>query len=349
MLSGVRILDFGDTRQYAVAKKVPMNRTLRLGYILASSHSGSTLLAMLLGAQPGACTVGELKATNLGDPERYPCSCKTLLRECSFWRKVNEKMRERGEDFCIFDAQTHFGGECNRYVKRLFRPLHHGWVLEKIRDSLLGISPSWRSHSARVQRRNVALVESVMDISGAAVVIDSSKSDLRAKHLMRNPDLDVRLIRLIRDGRAVSLTYIDPFNYAGAADPEIMKKTAPKTPPRKLMPMAKAARMWRRSNEAAEELLARANPSRVIRLQYEEFCREPEVFLKRIVGFLDLDSDRIQMDFRSVEQHVIGNFMRVDSSSLIELDERWRSVLTKDELADFDREAGNLNRRYGYE
>ena len=41
-----------------------------LVYILAASHSGSTLLAMLLSTHPEICTVGELKATNLGDPHR---------------------------------------------------------------------------------------------------------------------------------------------------------------------------------------------------------------------------------------------------------------------------------------
>ena len=63
---------------------------------------------------------------------------------------------------------------------------------------------------------------------------------------------------------------------------------------------------------------------------------------------LDLDPDRLEMDLRSVEHNVIGNFMRLDSSSRIEVDERWRSFLTNDELEDFDRVAGDLNRRYGY-
>ena len=47
---------------------------VRLVYILAASHSGSTLLAMLLGSHPDVCTVGELKATSLGNVEEYLCS-----------------------------------------------------------------------------------------------------------------------------------------------------------------------------------------------------------------------------------------------------------------------------------
>ena len=52
---------FSPTSTVAPSAALP-----RLAYLLAASHSGSTLLAMLLGAHPEACTAGELKATNLG-------------------------------------------------------------------------------------------------------------------------------------------------------------------------------------------------------------------------------------------------------------------------------------------
>ena len=58
----------------------------RLAYIAASSHSGSTLLAMLLGAHPQACTAGELRLTNVGDPERYLCSCGEKISRCGITR-----------------------------------------------------------------------------------------------------------------------------------------------------------------------------------------------------------------------------------------------------------------------
>jgi len=56
---------------------------IRLVYIMAASHSGSTLLAMLLNSHPEICTVGELKATSLGDPDSYYCSCRNKIRECA--------------------------------------------------------------------------------------------------------------------------------------------------------------------------------------------------------------------------------------------------------------------------
>src|ERR1041384_2871141 len=64
----------------------------RLAYILSASHSGSTLLAMLLGAHPDACTVGELKLTSMGDVNQYRCSCGDRLMTCSFWRSEERRV-----------------------------------------------------------------------------------------------------------------------------------------------------------------------------------------------------------------------------------------------------------------
>ena len=46
---------------------------------------------------------------------------------------------------------------------------------------------------------------------------------------------------------------------------------------------------------------------------------------------------------------VVGNGMRLDSTPEIRLDERWKSALTKDDLAVFNRVAGAMNRRCGYQ
>jgi hypothetical protein len=64
--------------------------------------------------------------------------------------------------------------------------------------------------------------------------------------------------------------------------------------------------------------------------------------------FLGLDPEERVEDFRSVDNHIVGNGMRFDTISEVCLDERWKSILTKDQLRIFDRVAGELNHRYGY-
>ncbi len=320
----------------------------RLAYILAASHSGSTLLAMLLNAHPDVCSVGELKATSLGDAERYRCSCGEFIRRCSFWRRVSEGMARRGIDFDIAAAGTHFGAGGSAYIARLLRPLHRGRLFEAARDVALRLSPAWRREYPRVQRRNAALAETLCELTGARVVVDSSKVGLRLKYLLRNRDLDVKVIRLIRDGRAVALTYTDPASFADAVDPALRGGGTGGDRRAERLSLAEAAREWRRSNEEAEEIVRGMDASRCIEVRYESVCSDTAATLCRLWGFLGVDPSRGTGDFRSAEHHVLGNGMRLDATSEIRLDERWRTALSWADLATFDAVAGELNCRYGY-
>ena len=333
-----------------LASVIPPSPTIpRLAYLLAASHSGSTLLTMLLGAQPGACTVGELKATSLGDPDQYRCSCQQPIRQCGFWEKVSAAMAERGcPAFDITRAGTSIFEGGSAYVRRLLAPLYRGPMVESVRDLALSLSPAWRKHLRESQRRNLALIESLLSVTEARVVVDSSKVALRLKYLLRIPSLDVRVVRVIRDGRAVSLTYMDDWTFADAADPAHRGggSGTRRTPPRRSM--ADAANEWKRSNEASDCLVARLPRSQWMEVRYEDLCADPESTLRRLAIFLGLNPDRVVLDFRSREQHVIGNGMRMDATSEIRLDERWKSHLSANDLRVFDQVAGDLNRKYGY-
>lgn len=321
----------------------------KLCYLLAASHSGSTLLAMLLGAQPGACTVGELKATSLGDRNQYRCSCHERILDCYFWKQVGATMSSRGyPGFDITAAGTSIFETQSPYVRRLLAPLYRGGALETIRDIALSFSPAWRVRLADSNGRNLALIEALLEETGAGVVIDSSKVALRLKYLLQIPNLDLRVIRVIRDGRAVSLTYMDDWNFADSADPALRGGGSGKLRPSVRETMAEAANEWKRSNESSDALTSRLPSSQWTEVRYEELCADPAATLKRLATFLDLDPDQVTLDFRAVTQHVIGNGMRMDATSEIRLDERWKEVLSNGDLKAFDGVAGELNRKYGY-
>jgi hypothetical protein len=321
---------------------------LSLVYILACSHSGSTLLAMLLGAHPDLGTVGELKLTSLGNPDRYRCSCGQSIRQCPFWLRVAQAMSARGIPFDIGEAGTSITATRHAYLRLLLRPLIRGPVLEAVRDAGLALSPAWRKHFVATQERNQALIEVLRQLTGARIIVDSSKTGLRLKYLLRNPALDVRVLRLIRDGRAVALSGLDTPNFADAADPRLRFGGFGERRGRTRYSLAQAAQVWRRSNEEAEHLLQGLDPARWLQVRYEHLCRDPVEELARICRFLDLDAAKLRLDFRAAEQHVVGNGMRLDSTSQISLDERWRRHLAARDLRLFDRIAGDLNRAYGY-
>lgn len=320
----------------------------RLGYLMAASHSGSTLTAMLLNSHPRVCTVGELKITRLGGIASYRCSCQRLILECPFWQGVAQDMAAKGTDFSIEHAGTDVRTGATPYIQRLLAPLHRGPVIEALRDFALSLSPVWRRQLPRIQSVNAALVSSVLKRSGKDVIVDSSKIGIRLKYLLRNPELDVKVVRLIRDGRAVTLTYMDPEGFADAKDPKLRGGGSGAGRADERLSVEAAAREWRRSNEEAEAILATLDESQWLAIRYEDLCADPDATLNRVFEFLGVGAVERRVAFRDVEHHVVGNGMRLDSSSEIRLDERWKSVLTPQDLQAFDRVAGDLNRRLGY-
>ncbi len=321
----------------------------RLFYILSASHSGSTLLSMILNAHPDICTAGELKATSLGDKEQYLCSCRNKIRECQFWTAISQDMLKRGSHFDITNAGTDVRTGASHYTQILINPLHRGIFLEGIRDIALNFSSTWRNNIKKIQTLNSNLVDCLLSRTRKKVIVDSSKVGIRLKFLLRNSSLDVFIIRLIRDGRAVSLTYMNPAQFADADDPRFRGGGIGGNRELEQLPMKKAAWEWRRSNEEAAVILKHIPRSRWIEIRYEDLCMDREYTLRKIYTFMNVDPDKSLSDFRSVEHHVIGNGMRLNQNSEIKFDDRWKTMLKVPDLETFEHIAGKINRRLGYQ
>jgi len=303
---------------------------------------------MLLNAHPGIVTAGELKANHLGDTERYMCSCQELIRSCEFWNSVSSEMERRGLEYDVCNARTSLQSIPGSFVQRLLRPLHRGAFLEVVRDVLLSLSPDWRRAYPVWQERNRQLINSVASVSGVSFVADSSKIATRLKYLRKIPDLKIKVVRLVRDGRAVALTYMDPGNFADARDKN-MRGGGSGIRPRDEETMEQAANQWLRSNMEAKQVIRTLPQEDWTQIRYEDVCTRTSETMNSVYSFLGLAEDQSFESFREVENHIVGNGMRLDSSSEIILDERWRDVLTDTDLATFDQIAGPLNRRLGYQ
>ena len=319
----------------------------RLVYLLAASHSGSTLLGLLLGSHPEICTVGELKLTALGDIERYRCACGALLRQCAFWTAVSRDLADRGHAFEPGDGSTDLTARVSRYVRRALRPLHRGRLLEVARDLCLHASPSWPSHLRNWQEANSLLAETVCRLAEKPVIVDSSKVGIRLKYLRRNPALDIKVLRTVRDGRAVALTYVDPARFADARDERLRGGGSGGDRAGERLSMAEAAREWRRSNEEAEAILRRLPRDDFRIVRYEDICADPHAALRPVLEWIGVDPSHPPVLARGT-YHVVGNGMRLDSTREVTLDDRWRRALSPADLATFEAVAGDLNRRLGY-
>lgn len=320
----------------------------QLIYLAAASHSGSTMTAMLLGAHPDLCSVGELKAIHLGDKGSYLCSCKTLVSECSFWQGVSEKMTNRGQDFSISNARTDIRTDASPYTLRLLKPLVRGPLLELVRDALLSFSPIWRKQLAQLQKRNVDYISAIAEQADVKGVVDSSKIGIRLKYLLKNKDLDIKVIWIVRDGRGVSLAYKNPSEYADAKDPKLRGGGAGKTQEHG-RDIETGAHEWVRCNQETQAVLATMDKDKWIKVHYEDICNNTEQALDNIFEFIGVDPSKKRLDFKSVEHHVVGNGMRLDDSEVIKLDDRWKKELSANELAQYQQVVGEYHHQLGCE
>jgi hypothetical protein len=299
-------------------------------YIMGHGYSGSTLLTFLLGTHPQIATIGELgiapRAKQEMSPEEYLCSCRAPVRDCEFWQRVSREMAERGHKFDIWDADLDFRVHDGGLADVLLRAVQRGPLLEAARTAGLSLIPGARRERDRIAARIGSLAEIVAGIKGCDTFLDSSKRPERATLMQRSGDFDMRVIHLVRDGRAVSWSSMKHLGI-GPED---------------------AARSWLADNHGSEHARRYFPPNRWMTLRYEDLCKDPDATLARLHGFIGIPSTNGYHKFRVIDHHIIGNQMRLSSTSEIRLDESWKQALTPEQMTTIDHLVAPLNRRYGY-
>lgn len=299
----------------------------RFTFVMAHSFSGSTLLSFLLGAHPEIATVGEMFIARGIDPETYVCSCGERIAECPFWRRVSLEMAARGIPFDVRRNQASFSANGIGPVShRLLAAEPRGTLLEAARGAALALIPGAKRELDRRLRVNEALAEVITEIRGARAFVDASKRPGRLLHLRRSPSLDLRVIHLIRDGRAVTRSSMR--NLGRSAE--------------------EGARSWAAALQGAERVRRLFPEERWLTLRHEDLCREPGAGLDRVLRFVGVTPEGRIPGFRSADHHIIGNRMRLSPTSEVRLDERWRTEMAAEEIRTVERIAGEALERYGY-
>ena len=99
-----------------------------------------------------------------------------------------------------------------------------------------------------------------------------------------------------------------------------------------------------RQNASSQPFL----PERRLRVRYEDLCEDPEREFGRICGLLGLEPLPGPYDLLASDHHIIGNRMRLSSSSEVVLDERWRSILSSHEIDIVRRKTNGFREKFGY-
>jgi len=299
--------------------------------ISGSGRSGSTLFERALGDVPGVTALGEtvhLWERGLRDDEL--CGCGEPFSHCPFWSEVGKRA---------------FGGwetlDADEMVRLRF---------EVVRTRYLGrltvASPDvgYRLDRDRLARLTGALYRTAAEVTGARLVVDSSKMPAYAA-LIHRADVDLRCAYVVRDPRGVAhswaKTVARPEGVDGSSD----------------MPRYGAATSslwWSAFDVAFRYLKAVGIPTTTVR--YEDFVRDPRGSVDATLRFAGVSvgaDDLAHLTEKRVELRpthlVAGNPMRFTSGPIdVVMDEAWRRDLPARDARIVSALTAGLRHRHGY-
>jgi hypothetical protein len=278
--------------------------------VLGWGRSGSTLVGRIAGQMEGFFLVGELRYLwDRGLIENRLCSCGTPFRECSVWREIVSQVLEEGDDL-----------SATRMVELRERGLHTRHILLALNQERL------RARITRMGKYTDALerlYRTAQDVSGSQIIVDTSKFPSYGYVLQNTPGIDLYVLHLVRDPRAVAYSWA------------LRRKSKPdhgKEAGKRLMTphsLFESALVWSEWNLCIERVWRR-NPRRYMRLRYEDFVADPQSAVRNILHFLGEEEAKLPfLNEREVlldAPHTFsGNPDRFQSGVVeIKSDESWR-------------------------
>jgi hypothetical protein len=161
---------------------------MKVLYIGGAGRSGSTLLDMILGNLPGFFSIGEASFFWEYLARRdIACGCGNELSTCGFWSAVVERLS--ADETVDFDRLAILNKRLNR-TRRLPRLTS---------SRLMGWPEGWGELVTGTQ----ALYHTVWQLAKSDVLVDASKAPSHCFLLRCVSGIDLRILHLVRDGRAV--------------------------------------------------------------------------------------------------------------------------------------------------
>lgn len=301
---------------------------LQVTYVVGSSHSGSTLVALLADQHAEIASVGEVSVKRGIRWERrtatQPCSCGMTIDSCPFWQSLFADVTAAGSPFTVERWRTDYRFE-DPWLDALLTRETSLTSLRRMRRFAMRTLPVLAPRNARIDRTNVAFMRAVLKRRNASVFLDTSKLLTRLGYLLDVPDLNIRVVWLTRDARG----------FAASAK-------------RRGDSIERAARVWRNDQMAIERFLAERPELHSLLLRYEDLCATPVETLRRLWEFCGVRDVVPKTVIQSNDHHILGNRMRMGGTFEIRLDDAWRSRLGALEERRVLSVAGALNERLGY-
>lgn len=300
-----------------------MSKRCKVLSIVGPGRSGTTILGNILGEVPGFFSAGEMRFIwQRGLIERRACGCGVPPPDCSLWSAVFREMAAKGV------AVTEGGDAAPGSITLDPREIV-GWQNElsllRRRARVLKQFTSRTGWEAFDRYTDLMgrLYESVAEVTGARVLVDTSKRAQDTVVAAQLPSIDHYVLHIVRDPRAVTYSWRRIKQLPGRRDTAMGRKR----------PLNSVLR-WVENCLGAEVLRGRTEPSRWLFMRYEDFAAEPRAAVERIVAFVGENPARVPFDddrsLRLTVNHTVsGNANRfVMGPVTIQADNEWQDRLS---------------------
>lgn len=278
-------------------------------FVAGHGRSGSTLISRVLGQTPGYFVVGELRYIwQQGVRGNRRCACGRRFRRCPFWRRVGKEAFGGWDQLDLDEVLgLHRTIVRNRYVPLQLAP----WL-----------SKSFTERMTRYGELMRQLYFGIQAASGCDVIVDSSKFPSSAYLLRRVPDVNLRMVHLVRSSEAVCYSWSKHVARADRGGRPMARHGT-----------AQSALEWVGFNASLDALRLLKVPSTFLR--YEDFVARPRAEVERIMDFCGTPRTADELDFIGTDtvevdsdHSVAGNPMRIRTGVLpIRLDDEWRTKM----------------------
>jgi hypothetical protein len=189
------------------------------------------------------------------------CGCGKKFRECLFWSAVFDRA------FGGFDTS-----EARAAAERINRI--NSWAERLSLLTLAWRFPRGQGTDDGYTRPLIKLYTAIRDVSGASVIVDTSKTMRYGALLAATPGLHIKLTNLIRDPRGIAFSRLQRARYR---DGSLKPLTHGYGKPRVFRVVGK----WMLRNALAARVLRRDGG---VRLIYEDFVTDQDWYLHTVLG-----------------------------------------------------------------
>ena len=298
--------------------------TRKVLYISGFERSGTTLISNILNQSDNFISVGELG--NIWRKKLFDnsnCSCGLKITDCDFWKNV---LKESG-----------IGESDSAFLQKNIKYTDNFYLLYKYLPNLFTFfKPNVRKLVEITER----VYKAIDLLNSGKVIVDDMKQPLYGEMLLKNPNIDLYIVQVVRDPRGVI-----------HSDLKRSKQNHPFYSKQKFL-LPRLCVVWNLVYKTANKMFS--NNSKFISIKYEDFVESPEKYVDIISNFVgeEIDAKKFikgnKIKFFKENHHIGGHHKFENKEVVLAQDESWKNDSSRLNIKIIEMFCGRLMKKYGY-